>query len=145
MRRHPAPQRLMALRLSGLRCVFVGRIRRCASPSGTPTPDGATLIRPTVRVCRPDKTLCVAIRQNIYLMALRLSGLRCESVGRIRRLRRHPAPQRLMALHLSGLRCEFVGRIRRSASPSGTPTPDGASLIRPTENLNLVAHVFLLL
>ncbi|MBE0128108.1 hypothetical protein FOT72_08815 [Citrobacter amalonaticus] len=67
----------MALRLSGLRCWFVGRIRRTASPSGIPTPDGASLIRPTVLVCRPDKTLCV--------------------------MRRHPASQRLMALCLSGL------------------------------------------
>ncbi|MGL5698299.1 MAG: hypothetical protein ACRCYL_03230, partial [Kluyvera sp.] len=52
--RQPAVQRLMALRLSGLRR-FVGRIRQSRHPAtGGTTPDGASLIRPT-QVCGPDK------------------------------------------------------------------------------------------
>ncbi|MPQ53403.1 hypothetical protein GBC03_06680 [Citrobacter telavivensis] len=51
-------------------------------------PDGAALIRPTVRACcRPDKALAVIRRYlSCCLMALRLSGLRfVHVVGRIRR------------------------------------------------------------
>jgi len=92
-------------------------------PSGNPhrvckLPDGAALIRPTKS---------------------------CHSVGRIRRLRRHPAiltgPENLpdaATLIRPTKACHSVGRIRRLRRHPAIRTgsedlPDGATLIRPTK------------
>ena len=117
----------------------------------TVVPDGATLIRPTklqTSLKLVGRVRCLRrIRQQLCLMALRLSGLRnyrpgINLVGRIRCLRRIRQPLCLMALRLSAptklQNMHKACRPDKALTPHpATVVPDGATLIRPTKLQNM--------